>query len=328
MTGGPDHGFDPGMGLLDLGLLSDLAAEQDGVISIHQASVLGVDGAMLRRAGTAGILERVHPAVWRFRAAPVTRRQIVRASVLQVGPAAVASHQSALCLHGADQLGFAAAVTVPPDGNHRHADIDVHRLGDIDAEHLAMVAGIRTTTLDRAVIDVASVYSPARLRELIDRLTITERRLTIARLGRVLRSVNRHGRRGISELGAILDERSASAPAPRSRVERAVDALLDTTDLPEPAKEYPLPDEQPGDQFVDRAWPDARLILEVDGRAWHARERAMAKDRARDRAAARLGWLTLRVLDEEVTDLGDRVIDDVVATYRRRMADATDLGGI
>jgi hypothetical protein len=45
-----------------------------------------------------------------------------------------------------------------------------------------------------------------------------------------------------------------------------------------------------------------------------------AKDRARDRAAAREGWLTLRVLDDEVRHLPAELIDDLVVTYGSRIA--------
>jgi very-short-patch-repair endonuclease len=71
--------------------------------------------------------------------------------------------------------------------------------------------------------------------------------------------------------------------------------------------------------FVDRCWPEAKLILEIDGRRWHARERDMAKDRARDREAARLGWQTVRVLDEEVGDCLGAVVDDMVTIYAERL---------
>jgi very-short-patch-repair endonuclease len=86
-----------------------------------------------------------------------------------------------------------------------------------------------------------------------------------------------------------------------------------------PSAEYPLPtDDLEG--LVDRAWEDVRMILEIDGRAWHAREAAMARDRARDRAAAAGGWLTLRVLDSEVAQDPAGVLRDLEAAYRSRVA--------
>jgi very-short-patch-repair endonuclease len=71
--------------------------------------------------------------------------------------------------------------------------------------------------------------------------------------------------------------------------------------------------------YVDRCWPEAYLIVEIDGRSWHAREAAMAADRARDRTAARVGWQTLRILDEELTDCPVVVVDDLVTAYLTRL---------
>lgn len=76
----------------------------------------------------------------------------------------------------------------------------------------------------------------------------------------------------------------------------------------------------PIEGLVDRAWPEVHLILEIDGRRWHARERDMARDRRRDRQAAAVGWQTLRVLGEEIRDIPDDVRAEVVAAYAVRRA--------
>ncbi len=51
---------------------------------------------------------------------------------------------------------------------------------------------------------------------------------------------------------------------------------------------------------VDLAEPTSRVIVEADGRRWHAIEQAMADDRRRDRQAAANGWLVLRVMWDDV----------------------------
>lgn len=98
-----------------------------------------------------------------------------------------------------------------------------------------------------------------------------------------------------------------------------MDVLLARTDLPTPIKEYPVPSLAPGEGFADRAWEDAKLILEIDGRTHHERRRAMRRDRARDRSAGVMGWQTVRVLDEEVRLEPALVVDDIVGVYRQRM---------
>lgn len=52
--------------------------------------------------------------------------------------------------------------------------------------------------------------------------------------------------------------------------------------------------------MVDGMYEDAKLIVETDGRRWHARISALAKDHLRDAEAAAAGYQTLRVMHEHV----------------------------
>ena len=92
------------------------------------------------------------------------------------------------------------------------------------------------------------------------------------------------------------------------------------SDLPKALAEHPLPGDRESRAWVDRAWPDGDAHPRDRWADWHAREQAMAKDRARDRAAARAGWLTIRVLDDEVTSCPDAVLDDVTTAFAVRLA--------
>jgi hypothetical protein len=299
-------------------LLTELAATQDGVFSVEQAAEVGVDRRRLRRAEEAGLLVRLHPRVHSFAGSAPTQRSGIRAATLQVAGSR-ASHESALTLHHVPSMPFEVAVSVGFGAAHQHGGIRVHRYRRLPDEHCLSIGGIPTTTLERAVVDVASVFHRARLEYLVDQLTITSRRTSVGAIGRALRQVDRRGRVRIGTLGRILDARRPSEPAPRSRLERRVDELLATAPLPRPVHEHPLPSQSELAGFVDRAWVEAMLILEIDGRTWHAREASMAKDRARDRAAASAGWQTIRVLDEEVADCPTQVVDDVVAAYTMRV---------
>lgn len=302
-----------------------VAASQSGIVTRVQAVALGVSHRQLRIAEQAGIVRRVHPSVIWIGSEPPPRLARVHAAVLAVGTGAVASHESSLYVHGVDHVPFEVAVSAARTARTDLVGVRLHRVGDLHPRHLTVVDGLPTTTVERALIDVASVFSEVRTRWLVDHLTITARRTSIGRIARTLRDVNRRGRQGIGMFTTILDARRPQGPTPRSLLERAADELLALTSLPVPEREYPLPGLLSADrggvrEFVDRAWPDVRLILEVDGRRWHARERDMAKDRRRDRQAAAAGWQTLRVLDEEIRDVPDEVVRDVVDAHADRVA--------
>lgn len=44
---------------------------------------------------------------------------------------------------------------------------------------------------------------------------------------------------------------------------------------------------------VDFAWPEVRLCVELDGWREHGTRAAFVRDRARDRALLRLGWMVI-----------------------------------
>ena len=62
---------------------------------------------------------------------------------------------------------------------------------------------------------------------------------------------------------------------------------------------------------VDFAWPAARLVVEVDGFAFHADREAYRKDRRRGNALQRAGWRVLRFSWEDVVGAPDSVVADV-----------------
>jgi hypothetical protein len=168
-------------------------------------------------------------------------------------------------------------------------------------------------------VDVASVFSKVRLADLVDRVTITERRCALSQIARVYCQINRRGRRNIQNLAEVLDDRTSRNPTPRSVLERRVDGLIDVAGMPEPRKEMPVPNPGGLAGRVDRAWPAVKLILEIDGRPWHSRERSMRNDRERDRLAGLAGWQTVRVLDEEVRDHPSLVARDLLGIYEVRL---------
>ena len=57
-------------------------------------------------------------------------------------------------------------------------------------------------------------------------------------------------------------------------------------------------------------WRAAGLVVETDGLAAHCTREAVKRDRRRDRALARAGFRTMRLIDEELND-EHAVLDDL-----------------
>ncbi len=71
---------------------------------------------------------------------------------------------------------------------------------------------------------------------------------------------------------------------------------------------------------VDFAWPSARLVVEVDGFAFHADRESYREDRRRSNALQRAGWVVLRFSWEDVVHTPQLVVAAVREVLSHRTA--------
>jgi very-short-patch-repair endonuclease len=64
---------------------------------------------------------------------------------------------------------------------------------------------------------------------------------------------------------------------------------------------------------VDIYWPDARLVVELDGRAYHSSPRAFEQDRIRDAKLQRAGCRVLRITYRRLREDPRGVLEDILA---------------
>ena len=98
------------------------------------------------------------------------------------------------------------------------------------------------------------------------------------------------GARGTKDLRRILAITDLGAAPTRSELEARFIAFLDDAVLPRPNVNTVIEGME-----VDFAWPEHRLIAELDGYAFHATRRAFERDRARDRRLQAHGWRVVRI---------------------------------
>jgi hypothetical protein len=72
--------------------------------------------------------------------------------------------------------------------------------------------------------------------------------------------------------------------------------------------------------LLDRAWPEVRLAVELDGARFHTSPEDRRRDLARDAALAAAGWVVLRFTYADVLRDPDGVRARVLAVYRTRAA--------
>ena len=204
------------------------------------------------------------------------------AAVLACGDRAVLSHASAAAAWDLSPGSGSLHVTVPGDhGRERRAGVRVHRSRTLTPAQTTVHRGIPITTRERTIIDLAKTLTGRRLEQLLNR---AERHLDFEELRRA------HS----PSLRAVLG--SYSAPVTRSELEEAFLALCDDHGLPRPDTNAHIEGIE-----VDFVWRDARLIVEVDGYAYHRSPSAFERDRERDAILTTSGWRVLRFTHAQVT---------------------------
>jgi very-short-patch-repair endonuclease len=277
-----------------------VARRQAGAFSWSQARGCGFGKATVGRRVRSGRWERVHPGVNVIAGTPRTRVRDLWVAVLAVGPDAVISHESAALVHGAERLAHRpVTLTVPHGSHHRLRGLVVHQIGDVARRHRTRVEGLPVVTAARAVVDLGSRLSVERLGDVADDL-VQARATSWPAIGAVFSDVVRPGKPGMVAVATLLDERGGDDVPAQSRLEQALLTALAAGGLSAPVRQMPLPGRGLRRALADAAYPDARIVLEADGRRYHQRLADMRRDRERDAQVVKAGWVPLRFVYEQI----------------------------
>jgi very-short-patch-repair endonuclease len=278
-----------------------LAARQYGVVTRAQLIASGLGSAGISLRVRDGRLHRIHPGVYAVGHPVLVPRGRYMAAVLAGGGEAALSHGSSAALRGVRGGSMPLHVTVPRTGAHSRPGLRFHRVRSLDPADVEVVDGIRVTTMARTALDLAETSTPRSLAHLLERME----QLELFDLRELQAVIARNpGRHGIKVLADALD-----LEAPRvEELQRRFLRLVREAGLPEPLREAPI-----GPYRADFHWPAADLVVETDGRAWHATRAAFERDRLRDLELAALGIRTVRVTWRMVT----RTAPQLAATLRR-----------
>ena len=140
------------------------------------------------------------------------------------------------------------------------------------------------TSVARTLVDLAGVVDMRRLRRAVD---AAERR-HLFDLTQVERLMAR-GRRGVAALRAIFRDYSGPPPT-RSELERRFVELCREAGVPPPRVNRLVAGLE-----VDMSWPQARLVVELDGYDFHRTRADFERDRERDAVLQLAGYRVLRI---------------------------------
>jgi very-short-patch-repair endonuclease len=113
-------------------------------------------------------------------------------------------------------------------------------------------------------------------------------------------------------LKKTLGAEARAAGITRSELEERFLRFLADRGLPAPRTNVWL---QLGEDWieVDCAWPDQRVVVELDSWACHGTKAAFRRDRARDRRLRLAGWQPIRITAWDMEEEPDRMEAELLA---------------
>ena len=258
--------------------IAALAATQHGVVTRDQVVALGLTRHAIAHRVTTGRMHTLHRGVYAVGHPGLSVHGRRLAAVLACGDRALLSHRSAAVLHG----------LLPEDGGRLHVTVPMRRRppAGVIVHRSRIAAGVRrdaipVTTPARTLVDLAATAAERDVARAVEEARLLQL-VTDAELLRLARD-----KRGAPLLRELLaDEPSLT----RSEAERLLLALVRRAGLPRPQTNVRVAGHE-----VDALWPSHRLVVEVDGFAFHSSRDAFERDRERDADLQAHGLRVIRV---------------------------------
>jgi len=292
--------------------IAEIAARQHGAVTRAQLLVAGASPDTVDRRVKAGRLRRIHKGVYLVGPIEAPRAREM-AAVLACGTGAALSHGSAAALWGivpgvpasvgsAARISVASAardsvstarasvsavhVSVPSERRVQRPGIRVHYVGALSPDEVRTRDAIPVTSVARTLYDLVTCTTHREL----ERALAEAFALRLTTCAAVASLLARHaGRRGARRLHQLLE--STSGPAlTRSEAEERFLALIRKAQLSGPEVNAELEGYE-----VDFLWRAERLVVEIDGRAFHSSDRSFENDRLRDARLLSAGVRVMRV---------------------------------
>lgn len=267
----------------------EIASRQHGIVTRAQLMRAGVPAHAIEYRLEKGRLRAHHRGV--YRTGPVVaafHREM--AAVLACGSRAVLSHWSASALLELTwQREAPVDVTGPRSLRGPACGVRLHRTSRLEPDEIRRKLDIPVTSPARTLLDLASIGARTleRIVARAERQGLIAQRDIEAILDRYPR------RRGSRRLRTLLAEPPALT---RSEAETRFLELTRRASVPRPAANVLVEGME-----VDFVWRDRRLVIEIDGFAFHGSRVAFERDRNRDGILAAAGFRVIRFTWRQLT---------------------------
>lgn len=284
-----------------------IAAEQWGAISRQQLLGAGASTATMRRLIRQGHLHRLYRGVYAVGQPQLEQRGRLWAAILWAGNGA--------CLGGATALWWWGVLPFEPRDIHLLARKELPLAAGIQLLVRRLVAqpvlhrGVPVCSLERALVDSARQLPLPRLRKAVS--DALYRKLTTVE---AIESALGRGRPGAALVRECLEPHRESPTRTRSELEERFLLICERQHLPAPQVNARLAGFE-----VDFSWPDARLVVEVDGPG-HSEVKQQDLDRRREMTLRRAGYSVVRYTARQLHQDPVAVAIDVHSNLVRGLA--------
>lgn len=278
---------------MDHGALVALALTQHGVVTRAQALAAGATDSAIRRRVAAGQWQRVRPGAYAIGAAATTWEQSVMATVLAAGDDVLASHRTAARLWGLVDRSGRVEVLVPGDRVVRLRGVTAHRSRHLPEVDRDQRDGIPCTSMARTLVDLAPSAGDRLVGRWVD-LALRDGHADVVSIASRAADLTVRGRHLPTSLMAALAIRNDGYDPGRSALESRVLAALARAGIESPVRQHPFERANGSKGFIDLAYPEDRVAIELDGWAEHGLRSAFDADRVRGNELVLAGWRLLR----------------------------------
>jgi very-short-patch-repair endonuclease len=273
--------------------INEVAAGQHGVVTRTQLREAGLPSHAIDRQLEVGLLRPLHRGVYAL-GPLLSPRAPLMAAVLACGHRALVSHRSGAVVWDVwprPSEMLPVDTTVEGYRGTRQPGIRVHRVQVLPETDRTVVDGVPVTTVAKTLVDLAACASARDL----ERALAQALRRGLTSSSELMTLVTRWpGRRGRRRLLAAL---KAGEPAfTRSEAEELLLQLLRKARLPKPEANASV-----GGFEVDFLWRSHRLVVEVDGFAFHSSAEMFESDRRRDALLTASGFRVMRITWRQLT---------------------------
>ncbi len=283
--------------------LTDLAADQEGLLTAAQLRVHGVTSWAHRRLVAEGWMFRLAPRVYAVRGSPDTHRRRLRCGLLCLGERSWVSFEAAAALHGLDRSrAHAVEFTIERPRRPAVLPFAVHTTKRLEPIDHVIVDGFRVTSATRTVFDLALARAhPHRIEAAIDsavRLQLSSPEVLARRL---------EGLRGSGRWGCRLVEEMIVDSGGHTHLERRFLELVRDSGLPTPRKQVVF---RAGGRHVARVdffFEAFNVVVEVSGQRGHASPVERARDAQRRNELQDLGVRVFEYTFDDVTRRSEMV---------------------